>query len=186
MEPVPGLARVRRHARSLAEHQRALLGGADPLLGREDEHRAGVADDVGGLRQPRGATAEQIIGRIGRAACGVRGAPRVETGKQDGDRVLERPACHPAGLLAGPQRDLVLRDLGQRGTVRVRDRDRRRAAIPVTRERRHGLRRGAARRDRDRERLGTRRHDGDGGGPLDDDGPPVDSKRCGDRQRGEP
>ena len=125
---------------------------------------------------------------VASAACRTaRGrARRVQDREQHGDRVLERTARDPAGLITGAQRDVPVGDAFERRPLHVGDRDRRGPRVAVAFERSDGFGRRPARRDRDHDRLSA------AGGPerrgcaLDDH---ISSRRAhhrGDRQRGEP
>ena len=119
MRPIAGLAGVGAHARDLAQHQRRLLGGSDPLRRREHVQRP-PGQQLDRLREPPLAVLEHPLRGVGGVAQEVTAEPRLAehaAGNQQQHRQRARVAlaCHAAHLRAGAKRQAEVggrRELG--------------------------------------------------------------------------
>src|SRR5207247_1100294 len=78
VEPIGRLARVGRDPRAFAKHQGTLLRRGEPFVRGKDERLPGGGQQLGDLGQPRVATAQEVLGRVRRAAVGASVLPLAE------------------------------------------------------------------------------------------------------------
>jgi hypothetical protein len=174
VEPIGGLARVRGDPGALAEHERALLRGGEPLVRSEDERLTGCREEVRDLRHPGVAPRQEVLGRVGRPpadrgdTADVPSEEPVLEGEQERDRVLEGAARDTTALRARHHvHDDGARD-GDRRRGSVREGDRGAPGVAMTPERRGRLLGLAARGDPHRDGARSPRRRGLGARVLRD------------------
>ncbi len=154
VQPVAGLAPVGDDPRRLAQHQRRLQRGADPLGRRRRPHARAALGQVGQRRQPLRPPGDQVGRRLGRPANGV--AARAGRQQQHRQRAGVRAARDPALLRPGEHRHDHVGAARQLAVVAVGDGDHGRdAGVPG--HRLDGLLGAARRRDDERQRVAGRR-----------------------------